>query len=135
MVIHFQLAMGFLIILFRVIKRSLEGVLWRIENYAKVEIGNGSNSVIIYSQAYISKNGAAWTPITLEGINKSGEWIIGTATQKLDLTTVELSSYNYIAAMICIQNGTSFACGCSNAICTGSTGGMWNLQLLGSMNH
>lgn len=100
----------------------------RIENYAKLEIGNGSTDVQIYSQAYISKNGATWIPITLEGGNKNGDWFIGTATKKLDLTATELSSYNYIAAYVCIRNGASWACGCSDATCTGSTANMWNGQ-------
>ncbi len=96
-------------------------------NSATFTVGNGQTTTYIWNQAYYTKNGQTWTPITLTGPNTAGngQWIIGSANSTQPLTSTELSTQNYLAAYVCTYQNNAWKCGCSDTTCAIPK---WNLQ-------
>jgi len=97
-------------------------------------VGNNAASQAIYKTAYLSIDGAGWTPITLTSSNPVilNNYFRGQATADLTLTTGDLTGgWNYIAFLVAYLRGNTWVYGCADALCASPAG--WNLPRSPSM--
>jgi len=89
------------------------------------EVGNSQSTQYIYKYGYIWRNGK-WEQITFSPSGQAYDvWLVGKAMFSQPLSAEELAKDNYILAYICAWTGSTWKCGCRDALCSKN---FWQLQ-------
>ncbi len=93
-----------------------------------IGLANSPNQQI-WNTAYLSKDGISWTAIPLSSASPvlADGYFSGRATTVLNLTSADLTNWNYIAFLVAYLRNGAWVYGCPDAACA-SPG--WNLQAI-----
>ena len=92
-----------------------------------LQVGTGQATQYVYRRAYLW-NAGAWREFELTTSGSGGtvgEWIVGSATAHLRLSSEALDEDTFVVAYVCTWTGTEWKCGCRDASCQQS---FWQLQ-------
>lgn len=93
---------------------------------AQLSFETGAYPGFIYQQAYVYDRAEEnWRGVTLNGASRSGQWLRGSASADVALSTGALAQQNYVLGYICLWDGSGWKCGCRDRTCSQS---YWQLQ-------
>lgn len=95
----------------------------------RLDVGRGSVNDYVYKTAWLyPSNGTSWQQIDLtstSALDSTGNWYPGSAQTSLP-SSLDLSSWNYVAGFVCTWTGSLWKCGCADQACAAS---YWQLQM------
>jgi hypothetical protein len=96
-----------------------------------LKAGSDNSNQIVFEKAYVFRKKGnfeqeRWEEITLDGVQKNGQWFVGSASAELPVTNSEIDQGRFVAAYICTFDESQWKCGCRNQVCAQQE--LWALQ-------